>query len=120
MGDRLRLVPARNCTRSGVCMSDTYMRVSPARILLDGGPSQNVAQSAIRNAGAARLGRRLLHLDSVTLAHHPCQKAAVFPACTRPPDFVSSRRSFTGFCAHSQIFSTLDARYDVVYWYLIQ
>ena len=34
---------------------------------------------------------------SATLALHLCQKAAEFLSCTKPPDFVASRRSFTGF-----------------------
>jgi hypothetical protein len=35
--------------------------------------------------------------DSVTLTLHPCQHAESHLACTRPPDFVVSRRSFTIF-----------------------
>jgi hypothetical protein len=33
-------------------------------------------------------------------------QAAAFLACTRPPDFVASRRSVTVFCARTQFFST--------------
>jgi hypothetical protein len=37
----------------------------------------------------ARLGSRLCsHRETVKLALHPCQQAAAFLACTRPPDFI--------------------------------
>jgi hypothetical protein len=42
MFHRLRRVPARNRTRSGACMSDTYIRIAPTRILFDFPPSQEV------------------------------------------------------------------------------
>jgi hypothetical protein len=43
---RLRRVPERTRTRSGACMSDTYMRIAPTRILLDVNPSPE-AQTAL-------------------------------------------------------------------------
>jgi hypothetical protein len=38
---RLRRVPERNSTRSGACMSYTYMRIAPTRILFDVKSSQD-------------------------------------------------------------------------------
>ena len=66
----------RNRTRSGVCLVDKDTRVAHPHFLLDGDPSQAAAQVAIWNTGAARMGCRLLHSDSATLALHPCQKSA--------------------------------------------
>ena len=68
----------------------------PARLLLDGISSQNVSQT-VNGRGAARMTCQLRVLDSVKLALHPYQKTASFLACTRPPDFVASCFSFTGF-----------------------
>jgi hypothetical protein len=39
---------------------------------------------------------------------HPCQQAACFLPCTRPPDFVASNRSSTVPCTTSSFFSTSD------------
>jgi hypothetical protein len=63
---------------SGICLLDTNRRASLGRLLLDGLSSPDDAPVAIRNTGGARLGRRLLHSDSVTLAIHPYQKVAAF------------------------------------------
>jgi hypothetical protein len=45
----------------------------------------------------------------IKLALHPCHQAADFLACTRPPDFVPSRRSFFGFYAPAPSSSRRDA-----------
>jgi hypothetical protein len=47
-----------------------------------------------------------IFLAFVMLALHPCQQSASHLACTRPPDFVASRRSFTVLCASAPFFST--------------
>ena len=60
----------RTCTRSGVRLSDTDTHVVPARVLLDGYPSQNTTPASIRVE------------DSVTLALHPCQTSASHLPCT--------------------------------------
>jgi hypothetical protein len=72
------------------------MRAAPTRILFEvTSRMQRRPPLALRGA---RLGRRLCsRRETVKLAPHPCQQAAAFLACTRPPDLVASRRSFTVF-----------------------
>ena len=43
---RLRLAPERTRTRSGACLSNTYVRIAPTRILLDVNTSPE-AQSSL-------------------------------------------------------------------------
>jgi hypothetical protein len=74
----------------GACSSDTNRHAVLARLLLDGSSTLDTAKADNKNARAARLCCHLRHVATVTLALHPCQKTAVFLACTRPPDFAAS------------------------------
>jgi hypothetical protein len=62
------------------------------RVILARGPRAAFKDRAQLSGTAPRRLR-----DSVMLTLHPCQHAASHLACTRPPDFVVSRRSFTVF-----------------------
>jgi hypothetical protein len=84
MGIHRSLVRGRTCTRSGVRLLDTDTRVAPPHVLLDGDPSQNVAQTAFW-FGVALTVRYLQAEDSANLAPHPFQTLAAHLCCRRPP-----------------------------------
>ena len=73
------------------------------RVILARGPRAAFKDSSQLSGTAPRRLR-----DSVTLTY-PCQHAAAHLACTRPPDFVVSRRSFTVFAPAPSSSSTRSA-----------
>ena len=92
---------------SGICLEDTdkLHREGPlaCRVILARGPRAAFKDSSQLSGTAPRRLR-----DSVTLTY-PCQHAAAHLACTRPPDFVVSRRSFTVFVPAPSSSSTRSA-----------
>jgi hypothetical protein len=97
-----------NRTHSCACLLDKTCAQRPRAILLEvTSRMQCRPPLALREA---RLGRRLCsRRETVKLALHPCQQAAAFLACTMPPDFVASRRSFTVFAPAPSSSSTCAA-----------
>jgi hypothetical protein len=76
-------VPERTRTRSDACMSDTYIRISPTRILLD--VNLSIETWATLWLAEATKARPRPTRDSAT--RHPCLQAAFFlPCASRPPD----------------------------------
>ena len=45
------------------------------------------------------------------LVLYPCQQATSFLACTRPPDFVTIRRSFSGLASEPVLILAVDCDY---------
>ena len=94
-------VHPRTRTRSGACMSDTYMRITPTLTSADVNPlTESWAALWLELATTAR---RTPTRDSVNL--HPCRQAAFFlPCASLPPDdcilcFVKPRQHY---CSNSR------------------
>jgi hypothetical protein len=102
--------PGHTRTHIGACSSDANRRAVLARLLLDGSSTLDAAQAAIGHGAAIRPAELRVFLAFVMLALHPCQQAASHLACTRPPDFVASRCSVTGFTPAPSSSSTAIAR----------
>jgi hypothetical protein len=102
--------PRHTRTHIGACSSDANRRAALARLLLDGSSTLDAAQATIGHGAAIRPAELCVFLAFVMLALHPCHQAASHLACTRPPDFVVSRCSFTGFTPAPSSSSTAIAR----------
>ena len=100
--------PGHNRTHIVVCFQDTNRLASLARLLLDGSATPDAAQATVGH-GVALTARQPRFPAFVSLVLHPCQQAAPHLACTRPPDFVDSRSSFTVFTPAPSYSSTRSA-----------
>ena len=86
MGRRRRCSRKRTHTPSGVCSADRNIRAAPARIMIDGQSSQRYVPAA-PSSGLAFTACQVQHARAtVELTRHPCQLAAHFLPCARPPD----------------------------------
>ena len=86
MGRRRRCSRKRTRTPSGVCSADRNIRAAPAHIMIDGQSSQRYVPAA-PPSGLAFTACQVQHARAtVELTRHPCQLAAHFLPCARPPD----------------------------------
>ena len=107
MGRRRRCSRKRTRTPSGVCSADRNVRAAPARIMIDGQSSQRYVPAA-PPSGLAFTACQVQHARAtVELTRHPCQLAAHFLPCARPPD-----RQFRRSQHYHRAFVTTSARTD--------
>ena len=85
----------------------TNIRAAPARIMIDGQSSQRYVPAA-PPSGLAFTACQVQHARAtVELTRHPCQQAAHFLPCARPPD-----RQFGRSQHYHRAFVTTSARTD--------
>jgi hypothetical protein len=86
MGRRRRCSRKRTRTPSGVCSADRNIRAAPGRSMIDGQSSQRYVPAA-PPSGLTFTACQIQHARAtVELTRHPCQLAAHFLPCARPPD----------------------------------
>ena len=90
-GDPADIIRFAKYTHSGVWLVDKFRRTVSTRLLSVGDPLKDAHSPPLSSEQFSC--RQLRARDSVTLLLHPCQLAADFLTCTRPPDFVPSRGS---------------------------
>ena len=102
-----RPVVSKRPLPSGVCSADRNVRAAPARIMIDGQSSQRYVPAA-PPSGLAFTACQVQHARAtVELTRHPCQLAAHFLPCARPPDLQFRRSQH-----YHSVFVTTSARTD--------